>query len=102
MQQRRSFENARPQSIVESSQWKGLDKWMYHSREALVREKHAGEDPHRHHHQIDETADAFDLLGAAGGKKADSAEGERSDSRDQRDRGDRAKNPHMEEQDAEG
>jgi hypothetical protein len=40
----------------------------------LVGKEDAGENPHRHHDQVDEAGDAFDFLRAASGQQTDSAE----------------------------
>ena len=62
---------------------KALIKRVDHRRESLVREEDAGKDPHGHHHEVDEPADALDLLGAAGGEQSHTAERQRSNRGDQ-------------------
>src|SRR5947207_13071290 len=60
--ERRTLQNRGPQGVVERSQWQCSDEWMYDGRETLVRKKDAGKNPHRHHYQVDESADTLNLL----------------------------------------
>ena len=60
--------------IVKRSQRQGFDERLHNRRKTLVGEKYAGEDPHRHHHEIDQPADALDFLRPAGGQQANATE----------------------------
>ena len=84
MQDRRAFQNAGSKCVIERGQRQSFDERMDDGGESFVRKEDSREDPHWHHDQIDQAADRFDLLGAAGGEQADSAEGERADSPNQR------------------
>ena len=71
------------------------------ARETLVGEEDAGENPHRHHDQVDEPAGGFDFLRAAGGEQSQPAERECADGADEQDGEQRAQNTHVKDQHAE-
>ena len=62
MQDRCAFQNAGSQGVVERGERQGFDQRMDDGGESFVREEDSREDPHRHHHQVDQAADGFDLL----------------------------------------
>ena len=71
----RALEDGGAQGVIERRQGKRADQRLHDGGEALVGEKDAGNNPHGHHHEIDQAADAFDLLSAAGGEQAEAGKG---------------------------
>ena len=57
-------------------------------------------DPHRHHHQVHQSADAFNFLGAAGGEQAQASERYGADRCQQQNCEQRTQHPHVEGQHA--
>ena len=77
MGKRRALKNRRAQGVDQGGERQSLDCRVEEGRESLVGKEDAGENPHRHHHEVDQPTHRFDFLRAAGGEEADPAEAER-------------------------
>ena len=94
----RAFQHHRAQGVVERGQGQGLDEGLDRVREALGREEDAGEDPHRHHHEVHDPGDAFDRPRPRRGEQAEAAEGQRAQQRDRGQQQEGAAQGHVEDE----
>ena len=70
LEQRRTFENAGAQRVVQGGEGQGFDQGMDDGGESFVGKEDAGKNPHGHHHDVHNAAGGFDFLSATGGEQA--------------------------------
>jgi hypothetical protein len=96
-----SFEHHGSQGVEELSEREGLDEPLSLGGKPLDREEEAGEDPHREHHEVHQTADGLGVLSPAGDQEADPGEGQGSDNLDHADHPEVTSDRHPEPKDSE-